>query len=80
LSPVERALEERFVELSGERIRASVKAYTTLTLVRHIHLSTLFERRRHTTEALLELCEERLAGDYRLTADPEVTYRAASTR
>ncbi|HET9493642.1 MAG TPA: phosphotransferase [Chloroflexia bacterium] len=80
LSSVEQALEERFVELSGEGVRASVRAYTTLALVRHIHLSTLFERRRHTTGALLELCEERLPGDYRLTAAPEVTYRAASTR
>jgi hypothetical protein len=80
LSAVEQALEERFVELSGEGVRPSVRAYTTLTLVRHIHISTLFERRTHTTTALLDLCEERLPRDYRLTAAPAVTYRAASTR
>jgi Ser/Thr protein kinase RdoA (MazF antagonist) len=80
LSNVERALEERFVELSGEGVRPAVSAYTTLTLVRHIHISTLFEKRRHTTEALLELCEVLLAGDYRLTAAAEATNRAASTR
>ena len=56
----ERAMEERFVELSGEATRAAVRAYATLTLVRHIHLSTLFEERRPFTESLLELCEDRL--------------------
>jgi hypothetical protein len=56
----EEALEERFVELSGEESRAAVQAYATLTLARHIHLSTLFPERRPFTESLLELCEERL--------------------
>ena len=60
---VERAMEDRFVELSGEQTRAAVRAYTTLTLARHIYLSTQFAERAHTTEALLELCEQRLAGD-----------------
>jgi hypothetical protein len=54
------ALENRFVVLSGEAMRVSVRAYTTLTLVRHIYLSTQFPERAHTTEALLELCERRL--------------------
>lgn len=57
---VEYAMEERFVELSGERTRMAVQAYTTLTLARHIYLSTQFAERAHTTEALLELCERRL--------------------
>jgi aminoglycoside phosphotransferase (APT) family kinase protein len=56
----EEALEERFVELSGERVRRSVRAYATLTLVRHIYLSTQFAERRPFTEPLLELCEQRL--------------------
>jgi Phosphotransferase enzyme family len=60
LTNVERALEERFLELSGGRHRASIHAYTTLTLVRHIYLSTCFEERRHLTAPLLELCERRL--------------------
>jgi hypothetical protein len=38
----ERAMEEHFVELAGEASRAAVWAYATLTLVRHIYLSTLF--------------------------------------
>ncbi|MBA2442464.1 MAG: aminoglycoside phosphotransferase family protein [Rubrobacter sp.] len=60
LSGPEAALEERFLELSGGMRRASVRAYTTLTLARHIQISTLFADRRPFTGALLELCEERL--------------------
>jgi hypothetical protein len=56
----EHALVERFVELSGESVRPSIQTYTILTLVRHVSLSTQFPERRHTTAALLELCEERL--------------------
>lgn len=60
LSDREDAMVERFVELSGERVRPSIRTYTILTLVRHVYLSTRFPERRHTTAALLELCEERL--------------------
>lgn len=60
LVDVERVMEERFVELSGEATRAAVRAYATLTLVRHIYLSTQFPERRPFTGSLLELCEERL--------------------
>jgi hypothetical protein len=56
----EKALEERFVELAGEACRVAVRAYATLTLVRHVFLSTQFPDRRPFTESLLELCEERL--------------------
>jgi len=54
------ALEERFVELSGAAVRPAVQAYTTLTLVRHIYLSTQFPERVRLTEALIELCAQRL--------------------
>lgn len=57
---VERALEDRFVELTGEAVRPAVQGYATLTLARHIFLSTRFPERTHLTERLLELCEERL--------------------
>jgi len=60
LGEVERAMEERFVQLSGAHVRAAVRAYTTLTLARHIFLSTEFPQRSHTTEALVSLCEGRL--------------------
>jgi tRNA A-37 threonylcarbamoyl transferase component Bud32 len=61
LADCEQALEDRFVQLSGERCRASVRGYTLLTLVRHIFLSTQFPDRKSTTEPLLEICEHRLA-------------------
>ena len=60
LLPVEQAMEERFVELAGEKTRQAIRAYATLTLVRLIYISTLFEERRLYTGALLTLCEERL--------------------
>jgi aminoglycoside phosphotransferase (APT) family kinase protein len=60
LREVEWALEEHFVELSGEQVRASVQAYSTLTLARHVYLSTQFTERHRLTAALLELCEQRL--------------------
>ncbi|HEY6170594.1 MAG TPA: phosphotransferase, partial [Verrucomicrobiae bacterium] len=62
LAEVEAALAERFVELSGPASRAAVEVCTTLTLVRHVHISTLFPERQPFTERLLEYCEERLSG------------------
>jgi hypothetical protein len=61
LADREQAMEEQFVALAGEATRSAVRAYATLTLVRHIYLSTLFPERRALTDTLLELCEERLA-------------------
>jgi len=61
LADRERALEDRFVELAGESVRPAVRTYATLTLARHVYLSTTFPERRPFTRALLELCEERLA-------------------
>jgi len=56
----ERAMEDRFVELSGKAARARVRAYATLTLVRHIYLSTRAPERLPWTERLIQLCEQRL--------------------
>ncbi len=56
----QQAMEERFVQLTGETVRSAVGAYATLTLVRHIHISSQFPERRAFTEPLLQLCEERL--------------------
>jgi hypothetical protein len=61
LGESQQALEERFVELSGPAVRRVVQAYTTLTLVRHIYLSTQFPDRATFTERLIESCEQRLA-------------------
>jgi aminoglycoside phosphotransferase (APT) family kinase protein len=60
LADREEALEERFVELSGEGTRPAVRAYAALTLARHVYLSTRLPDRRPWTASLLELCEERL--------------------
>jgi hypothetical protein len=60
LADRERSLEERFLQLAGGWRRAAVRTYTTLSLARHIQISTLFEDRRPFTPLLLELCEERL--------------------
>jgi aminoglycoside phosphotransferase (APT) family kinase protein len=57
----EEALEERYLELAGDVSLDALRAYAVLTLARHVHISTTFPARRHTTSALLELCEERLA-------------------
>ncbi len=56
----EQALEDAFLSLAGSRLRTSIKVYATLTLVRHIYLSTRFAERNDFTERLLDLCEERL--------------------
>lgn len=57
----ELALRDRFVELAGPNVRATVDAYALLGLVRHVHVSTLIPERRDFTETLLALCEARLA-------------------
>ena len=57
----ETAIENRFVELSGEPARVRVRTYALLTLVRHVSLSTQFPERHPFTGAILELCERRLA-------------------
>lgn len=60
LAEVQCAMEERFIGLSGETTRAAVRAYSTLTLARHVFLSTLFPERSAFTASLLDLCEQRL--------------------
>jgi hypothetical protein len=40
------------VRLAGEATRAAVRAYTRLTLARHLYLSTQFPQRRPFAEGL----------------------------
>jgi aminoglycoside phosphotransferase (APT) family kinase protein len=61
LADRERALEDRYVEHSGERTRHAIRVYAALSLARHIFLSTQFPERRGLTGALIELAEQRLA-------------------
>lgn len=60
LADLEQAIEEGFVRLAGTASRAAVRAYATLTLVRHIAISTRIPERRDWTPALIDLCEQRL--------------------
>jgi aminoglycoside phosphotransferase (APT) family kinase protein len=60
LLEAEEALIEAYERLSGACIRPAVQVYKTLTLARHIELSTRLAGRGAFTEALLELCERRL--------------------
>ena len=57
----EKAMEDRFLQLAGSWLRTNIQMYVTLTLARHIYLSTQFPDRQSFTEPLLELCEQRLS-------------------
>ena len=54
------ALEQRFLELNDESCQPRLQTYVTLSLARHISLSTRFEERKPFTMALMALCEQRL--------------------
>lgn len=56
----EQAMEARFVELTDGGSRHALRAWQTLTLARHVSISTQFAERRPFTKALLRLCEHRL--------------------
>ncbi len=61
LAPLQAALLRDFRAHSRQAVEAaSIEAWTTLSLARHIYLSTQFGDRHHTTAPLLALCEERL--------------------
>lgn len=61
LADREAAMIERFARFHGEAMRSAIESYATLTLVRHIYISTQISDRSPFTEAILELCERRLA-------------------
>ena len=56
----EDAFLRQFLADSETAKQKEVEIYTTLSLARHIYISTLFDNRKHTTETLLKLCESRL--------------------
>jgi Ser/Thr protein kinase RdoA (MazF antagonist) len=60
MAAVQEAFVERYAKLAGDDVRQRIEAHATLSLVRHIYISTLFPDRQHLTEALLELCAQRL--------------------
>jgi hypothetical protein len=57
----ETTLIDAFCHLAGEHHRQAIDRYKTLTLVRHIYISTQIPGRQATTAPLLHLCETRLA-------------------
>ncbi len=60
LGAQEDAFVSAFREAGGDADFESIEIYKTLSLARHIHLTTTFESRRRYTNALLTLCENRL--------------------
>lgn len=56
----ETAITAAFCHLTSPDLVPAIALYKTLTLVRHISLSTQIPGRQHTTEALVNLCEQRL--------------------
>lgn len=59
-APCLQAFEQTYLDLAGEHLKPAIDTYTTLTLARHIQISTLFESRRKFTSDIIELCEQRL--------------------
>lgn len=60
LKAVEEALITRFLQLNPNATRMTVESYITLSLARHIYISTQFSDRKAYTPRLLDLCEQRL--------------------
>jgi thiamine kinase-like enzyme len=60
LRDCEEALQETFLNLAGGQFRNSICAYKTLTMARHIYISTRLPERQAYTEHFLQLCEQRL--------------------
>lgn len=57
------ALIARYLQLSRWTTRQAIDAWTTLSLVRHVAISTQFADREPFTAAILDLCEQRLFGE-----------------
>lgn len=57
-----RAFIDRFIELSGGSTRERIDVYAMLSLARLVAIGVQFAERQPFTEALLDLCEERLSG------------------
>lgn len=60
LASSEAAFTARFLELASDVPPASIDAYRSLSLARHVQISTTFADRRPFTESILEYCESRL--------------------
>jgi aminoglycoside phosphotransferase (APT) family kinase protein len=54
---VERAFCEEYIEQAGEEMRDNIERFVTLTLARHICISSKVPDREHITGLLLKFCE-----------------------
>ncbi len=61
LAACERVFQETWLELQPGADRGALETWRTLALARHIGLSTQLPGRAHTTNALVQLCQSRLA-------------------
>ncbi len=61
---IQKTISEEYLLLSGCNLARNIETYTTLTLARHIYISTLFRDRRKYTEAILSTSEKRLMVTY----------------
>ena len=61
LVDAEQACVRRYLGLAGDEHGVAISAYATLTLARHISLSTELPDRAHLTGSLIELTTDRLA-------------------
>ncbi len=57
----ERLFLKSYLAHTDSELEPSIQIYKTISLVRHIFISTLFESRQAFTESLLALCENRLS-------------------
>ena len=60
LQDCKEAFRSRFLQLSGASSSNAIRVYEELTLARLVSLSAQFPDRRGFTEAMLELCEQRI--------------------
>jgi aminoglycoside phosphotransferase (APT) family kinase protein len=74
----ERAFVDRYLTLAGVEQRRAVEAYTTLSLVRHIWISTRIAERNRLTETLIELSEQRLGIVHAVTSPDGMRPQAES--
>lgn len=59
-TPQQQALKQYYLRLNADVSPATIQGYITLSLARHIAISTEIPERRGCTGALLEHCEQRL--------------------
>lgn len=64
LSEHYQAFMTNFLMENSHATQDEVDIYTSLSLARHIYISTQFDARKQTTEKLLTLCEQRLASHF----------------